>query len=49
MDGRLKASEEDNDRLRTERERLRDRLSEVQTTLREKEAEVMLSGYQTAI
>ncbi|XP_041808595.1 BICD family-like cargo adapter 2 [Chelmon rostratus] len=40
MDGRLKASEEDNDRLRTERERLRDRLSEVQTTLREKEAEI---------
>ncbi|XP_076606777.1 BICD family-like cargo adapter 2 isoform X2 [Chaetodon auriga] len=39
MDARLKASEEDSDRLRTERDRLRDRLSEVQTTLREKEAE----------
>ncbi|XP_070839350.1 BICD family-like cargo adapter 2 isoform X1 [Chaetodon trifascialis] len=40
MDARLKASEEDSDRLRTERDRLRDRLSEVQTTLREKEAEI---------
>ncbi|XP_036975201.1 BICD family-like cargo adapter 2 isoform X2 [Acanthopagrus latus] len=39
MEAQLKASEEDGDRLRTERERLRDRLSELQATLKEKEAE----------
>ncbi|XP_073335913.1 BICD family-like cargo adapter 2 isoform X2 [Pagrus major] len=39
MEAQLKASEEDTDRLRTERERLRDRLSELQATLKEKEAE----------
>lgn len=42
MEAQLKASEEDTDRLRMERERLRDRLSELQTTLREKEAEVTI-------
>ncbi|XP_036975198.1 BICD family-like cargo adapter 2 isoform X1 [Acanthopagrus latus] len=40
MEAQLKASEEDGDRLRTERERLRDRLSELQATLKEKEAEI---------
>ncbi|XP_073335912.1 BICD family-like cargo adapter 2 isoform X1 [Pagrus major] len=40
MEAQLKASEEDTDRLRTERERLRDRLSELQATLKEKEAEI---------
>ncbi|KAM8741510.1 BICD family-like cargo adapter 2 isoform 2-T2 [Acanthopagrus schlegelii] len=39
MEAQLKASEEDGNRLRTERERLRDRLSELQATLKEKEAE----------
>lgn len=43
MEAQLKASEEDGDRLRTERERLRDRLSELQATLKEKEAEVRRS------
>lgn len=42
MEAQLKASEKDTDRLRMERERLRDRLSELQTTLREKEAEVTI-------
>ena len=42
MEAQLKASEEDGDRLRTERERLRDRLSELQATLKEKEAEVRI-------
>ncbi|XP_068572582.1 BICD family-like cargo adapter 2 isoform X2 [Cebidichthys violaceus] len=40
MEAQLKASQEDSDRLRVERERLTDRLSELQTTLREKEAEI---------
>ncbi|KAM8741509.1 BICD family-like cargo adapter 2 isoform 1-T1 [Acanthopagrus schlegelii] len=40
MEAQLKASEEDGNRLRTERERLRDRLSELQATLKEKEAEI---------
>ncbi|KAM3600730.1 uncharacterized protein V6R79_001492 [Siganus canaliculatus] len=39
MEARLKASDEDSDRLRTERDRLRERVSELQTTLKEKEAE----------
>lgn len=44
MEAQLKASQEDSDRLRMERERLRERLSEVQTKLREKEAEVRISN-----
>ncbi|KAM3600731.1 uncharacterized protein V6R79_001492 [Siganus canaliculatus] len=40
MEARLKASDEDSDRLRTERDRLRERVSELQTTLKEKEAEI---------
>lgn len=40
MEVRLRASEEDSDRLRKEREQLRERLSELQSSLREKEAEV---------
>ncbi|XP_031615855.2 BICD family-like cargo adapter 2 isoform X1 [Oreochromis aureus] len=40
METQLKASEEDNQRLRMERESLRDRLSEMQMKLKEKEAEV---------
>ncbi|XP_010791791.1 BICD family-like cargo adapter 2 isoform X2 [Notothenia coriiceps] len=39
MDAQLRASQEDSDRLRMERERLRDRLLETQTNLKEKEAE----------
>ncbi|TKS82997.1 BICD family-like cargo adapter 2 [Collichthys lucidus] len=39
MEAQLKGSEEDSERLRTERDRLRERLSEVQMKLREKEAE----------
>ncbi|XP_019219714.1 BICD family-like cargo adapter 2 isoform X2 [Oreochromis niloticus] len=39
METQLKASEEDNQRLRMERESLRDRLSEMQMKLKEKEAE----------
>lgn len=44
MEAQLKASQEQSDRLRVEREQLRDRLSELQTTLREKEAEVRIRG-----
>ncbi|KAK5858474.1 hypothetical protein PBY51_002609 [Eleginops maclovinus] len=40
MDAQLKASQEVSGRLRMERERLRDRLSEIQTKLKEKEAEI---------
>ncbi|KAE8287530.1 BICD family-like cargo adapter 2 Bicaudal D-related protein 2 [Larimichthys crocea] len=40
MEAQLKGSEEDSERLRTERDRLRERLSEVQMKLREKEAEI---------
>ena len=43
MEAQLKVSEEGSDRLRLERDRLRDRLSELQTSLRENEAEVMIS------
>lgn len=40
METQLKASGEDNQRLHMERKRLRDRLSEMQMKLKEKEAEV---------
>ncbi|XP_033467039.1 BICD family-like cargo adapter 2 isoform X1 [Epinephelus lanceolatus] len=40
MEAQLKASQEDSDRHRMERERLRDRVSELQTKLRDKEAEI---------
>uniref|UniRef100_A0A3Q1C9X0 BICD family-like cargo adapter 2 n=1 Tax=Amphiprion ocellaris TaxID=80972 RepID=A0A3Q1C9X0_AMPOC len=40
MEGQLKASQEDSQRLRMERDGLRDRLSEVQMKVREKEAEI---------
>lgn len=40
METQLKASGEDNQRLHMEQERLRDRLSEMQMKLKEKEAEV---------
>lgn len=40
MKTQLKASGEDNQRLHMEQERLRDRLSEMQMKLKEKEAEV---------
>lgn len=40
MEAQLKTSQADSDRLRIEREGLRDRLSELQTKLREKEAEI---------
>lgn len=40
MEAQLKASQEDSDRLRVERDRLTDRLAELQTTLSEKEAEI---------
>lgn len=43
MEAQLKASQEDSVRLRTERDRLRDRLSELQIKLREKEAEVRIN------
>uniref|UniRef100_UPI0037E81FFB BICD family-like cargo adapter 2 isoform X2 n=1 Tax=Semicossyphus pulcher TaxID=241346 RepID=UPI0037E81FFB len=39
MEARLKATQEDSDRYRSERETLRDRVSDLQTKLREKEAE----------
>lgn len=44
METQLKASEEDNQRLRMERESLRDRLSEMQMKLKEKEAEVSIKS-----
>lgn len=44
METQLKASEEDNQRLRMEREHLRDRLSEMQMKLKEKEAEVSVKS-----
>lgn len=40
MEAQLKGSEEDGFRLRTDRDRLRERVSELQTTLKEKQAEV---------
>lgn len=40
MEAQLKVSEEGSFRLRTDRDRLRERVSELQTTLKEKEAEV---------
>ncbi|KAI3373637.1 hypothetical protein L3Q82_022236 [Scortum barcoo] len=40
IEAQLKASQEDSDRLRTERERLRERVVELQAKLREKEAEI---------
>lgn len=43
MEVQLGASEEDAERLRREREQLRERLSELQSTLREKEAEVSVA------
>lgn len=43
MEMQLRASEEDSDRLRREREQLRERLSELQSTLRDKEAEVSIA------
>ncbi|XP_036435703.1 BICD family-like cargo adapter 2 isoform X2 [Colossoma macropomum] len=39
MDQRLKSTQEDNERLRTEREGLRERVLELQTNLKEKETE----------
>lgn len=48
MEVQLRASEEDNDRLRKEREQLRERLSELQSTLREKEAEVSITQVDAA-
>lgn len=44
METQVKASEEDNQRLRMEREGLKDRLSQVQMKLREKEAEVRIKS-----
>lgn len=49
MGVQLKSSEEDSDRLRTERERLRDGLSELQTALKEKESEVKITGWPLKI
>lgn len=43
MEAQLKATQEDSDRVRMERDGLRDRLSELQVKLREKEAEVRIS------
>ncbi|KAK9536648.1 hypothetical protein VZT92_006414 [Zoarces viviparus] len=40
MEAQLKASQEDSNRLRVERDRLTDRLAELQTTLSEKESEI---------
>lgn len=40
MEAQLKVSEEDGFRLRMDRDRLRERASELQTTLKEKQAEV---------
>lgn len=40
MEAQLKVSEEDGFRLRTDRDRLRERASELQSTLKEKQAEV---------
>lgn len=48
MEVQLRDSEEDSDRLRKEREQLRERLSELQSTLREKEAEVSLAQVDPA-
>lgn len=42
METQLKASEEDSQRLRVERDGLRDRLSELHVKLTEKEAEVKI-------
>lgn len=43
MEAQLKASQEDSDRLRVEREGLRERLSDLQVKLRENEAEVRIN------
>ncbi|XP_077596904.1 BICD family-like cargo adapter 2 [Stigmatopora nigra] len=40
MEAQLKASQEDSDRLRSERDTMRDRVSELQVQLKEKEAEL---------
>lgn len=48
MEVQLRASQEDGDRLRKEREQLRDRLSELQSSLREKEAEVSVAQVDRA-
>lgn len=48
MEVQLRASEEDGDHLRKEREQLRERLSELQSTLREKEAEVSVTQVDAA-
>lgn len=40
MEAQLKVSEEDSFRLRMDRDRLRERASELQSTLKEKQAEV---------
>lgn len=42
MEAQLKAAQEDSDRLRMEREGQRERLSELQVFLKEKEAEVRI-------
>ncbi|XP_057216971.1 BICD family-like cargo adapter 2 isoform X2 [Triplophysa rosa] len=39
MDDRLKSAQEDNDRLRSERDELRERVMELQTTLKDKDTE----------
>lgn len=40
MDERLKSAQEDNHRLRSERDGLRERVIELQTSLKDKETEV---------
>lgn len=42
MDDRLKSAQEDNDRLRSERDELRERVMELQTTLKDKDTEVIM-------
>lgn len=44
MDKQLKSSDEDNERMRTERDGLRARLLELQSNLKEKEGEVRREG-----
>lgn len=46
MEAQLKASEDDGFRLRSDRDRLRERVSELQAMLKEKQAEV--SGWSSA-
>lgn len=47
LDKRLKSTQDDNDRLRSERDMLRERVVELQANLRDRETEVRIAlGYR---